>query len=122
MRIPNTFVAAGLAVALMAAPALADNFKRITTEAEFIEKVANKKVTWDNGQGKVDARGNTSGRLADGTKYRGKWKFIKGFYCSNLVINKKELGTNCQVAEIDGNKLRLTRDQGKGKRTVFTLK
>ena len=109
-------------VTASALPALADSFKRIKTAEEFNSLVVGKKITWDGGTAMLHANGKAEGKLKKQGKYTGNWAFSKGFYCRNLVIKKKETGTNCQTVEIDGNKMRLTRDQGKGKATVFSLK
>ncbi|MEP3945664.1 hypothetical protein [Ascidiaceihabitans sp.] len=109
-------------VATTAIPALADNFKRIKTSEEFSALVVGKKITWDGGFAVIRANGKTDGRLKKQGKYVGNWTFTKGFYCRNLVIKKEATGTNCQIVEIDGNKLRITRDQGKGATNIFNLK
>jgi hypothetical protein len=103
-------------------PALADNFKRIKSAEEFNAMVVGKTIDWDGGTAVLYANGKTDGKLKKQGKYTGNWVFSKGFYCRNLVINKKETGTDCQTVEIDGNKMRLTRNQGKGQATVFSLK
>ncbi|MEP3785407.1 hypothetical protein [Ascidiaceihabitans sp.] len=103
-------------------PALADNFKRIKTSEEFSALVVGKKITWPGGTAFIRPNGKTDGRLKKQGKYVGNWTFTKGFYCRNLVIKKEATGTNCQIVEIDGNKLRFTRDQGKGATNIVTLK
>lgn len=108
-------------VTTSAMPALADNFKPIKTAEEFNALVVGKKINWDGGTAMIYASGKTDGKLKKQGKYSGNWAFSKGFYCRNLVIKKKETGTNCQTVEIDGNRMRLTRDQGKGQATVFSL-
>ncbi|WP_187431249.1 hypothetical protein ROLI_027920 [Roseobacter fucihabitans] len=109
-------------VTTSALPALAGNFKRIKSAEEFTALVVGKKIEWDGGTAMIHANGKTDGKLKKQGKYAGNWVFSKGFYCRNLVINKKETGTNCQTVEIDGNSMRLTRDQGKGQSTVLSLK
>lgn len=103
-------------------PAVADNFKRIKTAQEFNTEIVGKKLAWDGGTAVVYADGKTKGRLKKQGKYSGSWVFSKGFYCRNLVIDGKETGTNCQTVEVAGKKARFTRDQGKGRVTILSLK
>ena len=112
-------------VTLLAAstiPAIAQNFKPIKTAEDFNTLVVGKTLTWGAGSAVIRANGKTDGRLNEQGKYTGNWAFTQGFYCRNLVIKNKETGTNCQTVEIDGNKLRMTRDQGKGRATTFSMK
>ena len=121
----RTYIVAFSIIALVTAsglPALADDFKRVKSAEEFNTLVVGKKVTWDGGTAIIHANGKTDGKLDKQGNYYGNWAFSKGFYCRNLVIKKKETGTNCQKVEIDGNKMRLTRDKGKGRATIFSLK
>ena len=103
-------------------PALADGFKQIKTAEKFNTLVVGKKITWDGGSAVDYANGKTDGKLKKQGKYYGNWAFSKGYYCRNLIVQNKETGTNCQKVEIDGNELRMTRDKGKGRATVFSLK
>ena len=122
MRMSILAISAIAFVTTSALPALADNFKRIKSAEEFNALVVGKTLEWDGGTAIVYTNGKTNGKLKKQGKYTGSWVFSKGFYCRNLVIEKKETGTNCQTVEIDGNKMRLTRDQGKGQVTLISLK
>jgi len=121
MRISTISLSVIMLTIISSLPALADDFKRIKTPAEFNEMVVDKKLVWGGGTATVRANGKTDGTLKKQGKYYGNWVFQKGFYCRNLIIQKKETGTNCQLVEINGNKVRFTRNQGKGHVTLLSI-
>lgn len=120
----TSFVAFSLAslMALTTIPASADSFKRIKKAAEFNQKIVGKKLAFEHGTAVIHANGKTDGKLNKQGKYYGTWVFQKGYYCRNLVIAKKETGTDCQTVEISGNNARFTREKGKGRVTLLTIK
>lgn len=122
MRLSLMALTVATLTAVSAVPAVADDYKRIKTEQEFNSIVVGKTLTWGGGNAVVRAGGKTTGRLKKQGKYSGNWVFSKGFYCRNLVISGKETGTNCQVVEVSGKSLRMTRDQGKGSVTIMSMK
>lgn len=118
----TTAIFLSLSVAL---PTMASaDYKRIRKAADFNAHVVGKKITFDGGWGIVHADGKTHGQVTrpKKNKYYGAWTWSRGYYCRNLVIGGTETGTNCQLVEVDGNKLRLTRDKGKGRVTEATMK
>ncbi|MGH1577504.1 hypothetical protein [Planktotalea sp.] len=115
-------VLAATAIALfVASPSYAQNFKRVTKEADFRAIFVGKNLSFPGGTAVIHANGKTDGKLDKKGKYHGVWAWQKRFYCRNLVIGGKETGTNCQKIEIDGNTARFTRDQGKGRVSVITI-
>ena len=42
-------------------------------------------------------------------------------YCRNAVLGTENLGTDCQVVGISGNKVQFIREYGKGKAGVSTF-
>ncbi len=119
-----SILSASVAALIMvsAAPTLAENFKRIKKAEDFNAMVVGKKLTWDDGTGIVNADGTTSGKTNSVGKYYGNWVWQKGYYCRNLIIKGKETGTNCQKVEVDGANARFTRDKGKGRVTMISMK
>ena len=100
----------------------ADSFKRTSKEADFVAQVVGRTLVFVHGTAIVRANGKTDGKLKQTGKYHGAWVWRGGYYCRNLVISGKETGTNCQKVEIDGNKLRMTLDKGKGRVTDLVIK
>lgn len=115
-----SFVFIGLAV-MIPTSSFAD-YKRINNADSFTAQVVGKKITFEGGNAIIHANGKTNGRLNKKGKYRGAWVWRNGFYCRNLIIENKETGTKCLKVEIDGVKLRMTMDKGKGRVTEATMK
>lgn len=114
-----TAILFGLAVA---APAVAD-FKKISKEADFVKVLAGKTLSDTNGGTYViKADGTMSGKAPNGDKIRGAWKWSGKFWCRNIVVGTRELGTDCQTWEVDGANYRVTRKKGKGQSTNGIIK
>lgn len=107
-------------VAALATPAAAE-FKRIATEKQMRDLVVGKKLATSNGYSVANADGTMTGEFG-GKKFSGAWKWSGKFFCRNGVLGGKEIGSDCQVWEIDGNQLRYTRQKGKGDSVIATIK
>jgi len=108
-------------LALAATPLYADGFKRITTKAEYIDQVAGKQYCNDSGCWTAKKNGKMTGKFGD-LKFSATWKWHKGFGCQAGKLGKRKLETDCRVIEVSGNKLRVTREQGRGKKVVYATK
>lgn len=115
----RTLLAGCIATALVAGPASA-GFKWIKKEADFRQMIVGKKLVAESGWSIAHPDGRLVGKFKPG-KLRGNWLWQGRYWCRNALVGGKELGTNCQKVEIDGNTMRLTRDKGKGKVTLWTL-
>ena len=114
----RTLLSAALVIAsISAAPAFADKWKTIRTEADFRSQVVDKKVTWNGNWGIINADGTAEGKLQKQGAYEGNWVWSGRFYCRNFVIGGKATGTNCAKVEISGDKVRFLNDKGKGRVT-----
>ncbi len=60
-------------------------------------------------------------KLTSGKKFSGNWVWNKNFWCRNGILDGKELGTDCQIFEIDGTSVRMAREKGKGSTTIYSL-
>lgn len=90
-------------------------FKAVKKEKQFRQSIVDRKLTTKKGFWTIiKSDGTQTGKFGNKT-YTGTWKWSGKYWCRNGVIGGKELGTNCQLVEIDGNKTRFTRDKGKGK-------
>ncbi len=103
-----------------ASPALAEGFSRITTKAEYIENVVGKNGCNDSGCAKALKNGKMKGKFG-ALKFRGTWEWRDQYLCRSGKLGDKDLGTDCQVIEISGNKLRITRNKGEGKSVEYTI-
>ena len=114
-------LATPLILALLAAgPALAD-YKRITTEADFIAFTTGKTFFNDGGSFKIRKNGRMTGKFGD-EAFRANWTWHKGFSCRKGTLGKRDIGTDCQLMETDGKTLRVTRKQGKGRQVVYAAR
>ncbi len=116
------FFALPLILALTATTASAE-FKAVKKEKQFRQTIVDCKLTNDKGNWTViKSDGTQTGKFGK-KSYTGTWKWSGKYWCRNGVIGGKELGTNCQLVEIDGNQTRFTRDKGKGKDAgTYTIK
>lgn len=103
--------------------AASDGFKKITTEAEFIQLAVGRKMYLVT-DGKISSNDNYAISLKNGIlkgKFSGKalkgnWAWRNGYWCRTLATHNKD--TDCQSFEVNGDTFRITRERGKGK--VFT--
>lgn len=109
------------ALSLSLGAAEAQNFKRITTEADYIAKVAGKKYCNEGGCWTAKKNGRMTGKFGK-DRFKANWAWKKSFACRTGTLGKRDIGTDCQVIEVAGNKVRITRKQGKGKKVVYSTK
>lgn len=116
------FVPVIIASVFAASAAFAD-FKQITTEAGYLSAFVGKTMLDSQGHTySATADGKFAGKLKDGTKVRGAWQWSGKYWCRNAIVGKREIGTDCQKVEVDGNQYRVTRDKGRGGVVTGTLK
>ena len=111
------------AMALMTfAPAdVAAQGKRITSEAEFNKAVVGKRLQFgkDGDWVRVQKNGKLRGSFG-GNQTVGVWQWRDTFWCRTLT--KPRQNTDCQTWEaIDGG-FKVSRERGKGRSFVYTLK
>ena len=114
------FVLSAAALTLTLAPPAAAEFKRIKNEKQMRQLVVGKKMVSDTGYTFINADGTLKGKFG-AKNFSGSWLWSGRFWCRNGVLDGKEIGSDCQVWEIDGNKVRFTRKKGKGDAVVGTL-
>lgn len=111
---PIALTCLAVTAAIFASTALAE-FKPIKKEKDFRARLVDRKLTDANGNWTIiKSDGSQTGSFG-GKTYKGAWTWNGKFWCRNGVIGKKELGTDCQLVEVDGNTARFTRSKGKGK-------
>ena len=111
-------ITVGFALAF-AAPALAQDFKTISSEAEFLEKVAGKKLWFDGNHVIARKNGQLVGRFT-GERLKGVWEWRGKFWCRTLTTHAKN--TDCQTWETNGTIYRVTRQKGSGRSFEYTTK
>ncbi|MCP5072783.1 MAG: hypothetical protein GY947_05735 [Rhodobacteraceae bacterium] len=106
-----------LSLGLLLAIAVPADAKNIRKEKDFRSMVVDKKMVWDKGWGIVSSDGTIKGKF-NGSAYTGKWVWSQKYYCRNVVVKGKEVGSDCLTVKINGSVLTLTHKKGKGR--VFT--
>jgi hypothetical protein len=110
------------ALAIGAAPATAQSFTKITSEQEFRNMVAGKRLENQTGWALSMPDGTLQGEFGGQRLQAGRWMWSQGFWCRNGILNNKEIGSDCQLVEVSGTTVRLTRNQGRGDKVEWTMK
>lgn len=98
----------------LAIPAMADGFSQITDRDQFMSLVEGRDLTRMGIEVVVTPDGDIRGR-AFGRDVSGAWQWDGAYFCRDLYWGERNLGSNCQAVERDGNTLRFTSDQGEGR-------
>ncbi|EAR52834.1 hypothetical protein OG2516_10241 [Oceanicola granulosus HTCC2516] len=112
---------AALMALLQPQPAAAD-FRPIDSRRVFVAEVADR--TLIAAVLGLSVRMEASGRIrgtAQGREVVGRWTWEGGEFCRTLRWEGGNWPRNCQLVEIDGDKVRLTANGGDGSSVVFNL-
>jgi len=114
--------ALGLAT-LTAMPVTAMAFERISDRAVFVNAVGGKdlRIALYGLTLNVRDDGTISGRAA-GWDVTGTWSWDNGYFCRDMDWSGYDIGYNCQLVEVDGNRIRFTVDQGSGDDAVMRIR
>ena len=116
---PALLVALTSAAALCAASARAE-FRRVLNESDYMKSVAGNMVVSTESALRIDRDWTLEGVLADGTEVTGAWTWDSGYFCFNYRSNRSR--TYCQVIYIDGNRLMIVGDRGRGETILAQVK
>jgi hypothetical protein len=104
-------------------PVSAQAFERISDRALFVNivdgrdlKIALYALTLN-----VGADGTIVGRAA-GWGITGSWVWEDGYFCRDMDWSGTEIDYNCQLVEVNGNRIRFTTDQGSGDDAVLRIR
>lgn len=106
-------LATSMIAALVAAGVNAAGMKRIKKEADFTAVIVGKKMEKGKDWVQINADGTLNGSFG-GRKAKGAWNWQKGFFCRNIILGGKTLGSDCQIVQSDGSQAEFIREQGKG--------
>ncbi|WP_299925628.1 hypothetical protein [uncultured Pelagimonas sp.] len=112
------FAACLVTAAIASAPALADGFARIDSEAEFRELALGHTLYLGDTTATVHD-GGTMTVVFKGKEIAGTWEWQDGYFCR--VLKSYSTKADCQLWEHDGTDFRITRDKGDGQGFVYTL-
>ena len=89
----------------------------IATEQEFREVAVGKKLVSKHGHVIVHDDGTLTGTFGN-KELTGTWSWEDEFYCRSAKLGKKDIGDDCQVVEVSGDRLIFVRKKGKGKKSA----
>ncbi len=98
-------------------------FERISSKEQYLELVAGR-------VGRTKGTNITSTAFADGTlkggsgakKFSGTWTWEDEYFCREVTVGSKVLEPDCQIIEISGSTLKVTRKKGEGEIVFLQLK
>lgn len=106
---------------ILAAPALADGFSKISNRADFVSLIDGRDLKRFGIKLNVTPDGKISGD-AFGREVLGAWQWNAGYFCRDLFWGKRDLGPNCQTVQVQGGTMRFIADRGEGDFADFALR
>jgi len=107
---------------MFGASAWADDFRRISTKADFITSITERPLSAGLGRVMIHADGTASGK-AGLIKISGVWHWQGGFFCRYMVVAGNKTKSDCQVVQLsaDDKTLRFIAKQGTGKVKTYSI-
>ena len=104
-------------------PAMAQAFERISDRDTFLQAVAGQDLRMGlyNLTINVGEDGSIAGS-ALGWDITGSWSWQDGYFCREMDWSGTAIDYNCQLVELDGDRIRFTVDQGAGDDAVFRIR
>lgn len=89
-------------------------FKKLTSAGEYIEEVAGKPITFENGGVLITNRDGSIGGNFDGETPEGSWTFEDGKLCREVTIGSQSYPEVCHTVEVgrEGDTVRFLNDDG----------
>ncbi|NJM84211.1 MAG: dihydrodipicolinate reductase [Tabrizicola sp.] len=112
------------ACVISAAPALANDYDKVTEKSDFLSLVDGRdlRIGLYNLTLSVLPDGRIQGS-AMGWDITGTWSWQDGYFCREMDWSGKAIDYNCQLVEVHGgDKMRFTVDRGAGKSASFRLR
>lgn len=108
---------------LAAVPTGAAAFERIENRTRFMEAVEGRdlKIPLYGLTLQVRSNGTIDGR-AMGSDITGSWSWENGYFCRDMDWSGTPIEYNCQLVELDGDRIRFTVDQGAGENAVLRIR
>ena len=94
--------------------------KRITTERDFLDLVAGKRIANEAGFVIAHEDGSLTGEFGK-RRLSGTWTWQGRHYCRIAKLGNESLGLDCQTVVVSGDMATFTREKGKGKRSTWRL-
>lgn len=118
------FKSIAMSFALLASlPAAAHAYERISDRDTFVNTVDGRdlKIALYGLTLNVNSDGSINGRAA-GWDVVGTWSWDNGYFCRNMDWSGYAIEYNCQLVEVQGDRIRFTVDQGAGDDAVLRIR
>ena len=99
--------------ATLASPAMADGYFRVIDRGAFVNLVSGKSLTSLGVNLTVSPSGTIGGR-AFGRDVTGTWTWNGGYFCRTMKAGDQSFARNCQLVQLQGDRLRFIADKGTG--------
>jgi len=108
---------------LIAAPVTASAYERITDRSAFMTAVGGKdlRIALYGLTLNLLDNGSISGRAA-GYDITGSWAWEDGYFCRDMDWSGYPIEYNCQLVELNGDRIRFTVDRGAGDDAVLRIR
>lgn len=104
--------ACSVSVGVPEAPAAPAEFQPISTPGQFIDQVAGKPITFDNGGVLIAQPDGSFGGNFDGATPSGSWEFTGGQLCRTIAIGGRQFPQVCNLLEATDEKIRFFNPDG----------
>jgi hypothetical protein len=109
-------------MAISPLPALAD-FVAVTDKAAFLTLVEGRELRLGLFQIRLNVGGDGSiGGSAMGWDVTGRWEWQDGYFCREFDWSGSPIPWNCQLVEVNGDRIRFTVDKGAGDEATFNIR
>ncbi len=110
-----------LALVALLLPAQVWAFEPVVDGAEFRRLVLGQELTRLGIRLEVRADGQITGRGL-GSPVSGQWRWQDGYFCRSLYWGERDLGTDCQAVQREGDEMRFITERGAGIHADFRLR
>ena len=92
---------------------------RITDREEFCRLFADRRLKGNGMEFTIFADGRMEGLIGN-SELTGRWHWEDGFFCRTARLDGEDLGTDWEVIETDGVRMRYVRDKGRGEGSIVS--
>ncbi|WBU56413.1 dihydrodipicolinate reductase [Paracoccus sediminicola] len=110
-----------LALLVALTPALAQAAERITSREGFLSAVEGRTLSRTGISLSVLPDGRITGS-ALGASVSGSWDWQSGWFCRKLAWGSREWARDCQLVQIEGDRIIFTAGKGAGDQAVLTIR
>lgn len=96
------------------------NWIRLHTEADFLKEIADRELVAEGMSFTIHSDGTISG-LVGSSQLIGSWSWEEEYFCRIAELNGERLGVDCEIIEIEGSRMRYTRNKGAGETSIVDI-